>query len=67
MSSECHFLGLACRAFNVYNNSMVRLTFTAVPPGLFYRAPRNPSLFRPFRRFRLRAKTIQEDTAMIAR
>jgi hypothetical protein len=64
------FLSLACRAFNVYNNCMVRLIFTAgrrlLPP-----VPCNPSLFRPFRRCCIpalsSAKTIQEDIAMIAR
>ncbi|MGX9726412.1 MAG: hypothetical protein ACTFAK_03530 [Candidatus Electronema sp. VV] len=49
---------------------MVRLIFT-VGRRLLPPVPRNPSLFRPFRRCCIpalsSAKTIQEDTAMIAR
>jgi hypothetical protein len=64
------FLDLACRAFNVYNNCMVRLIFTAWPPASSAGAAQSfpvPSFPQIPQTCISSAKTIQEDTAMIAR
>uniref|UniRef100_UPI004056FA8C hypothetical protein n=1 Tax=Candidatus Electronema sp. TaxID=2698783 RepID=UPI004056FA8C len=64
------FLSLACRAFNVYNNCMVRLIFTAGPPASSAGATQSfpvPSFPQMPHCCFIFGQTIQEDTAMIAR
>lgn len=67
---QMSFLSLACRAFNVYNNCMVRLIFTAGVPvssagaAQSFPVPSFPQM--PHSCF-IFGQTIQEDTAMIAR